>query len=69
MKRKNRGTPKPRGASTASTLRDIDRPRVRDDWPRGTMARYYLHCTLGSRIPRRPDMRDRHPRFAKPTDA
>jgi hypothetical protein len=51
------------------TLRDIDWPRVRDDWPRGTIARYYLHCTLLSRIPRRPDLRDRHPRLAKPTDA
>ncbi|HEX8243151.1 MAG TPA: hypothetical protein VF541_06640 [Longimicrobium sp.] len=51
------------------TLRDVDRPRVRDDWPRGMMARYYLHCTLLSRIPRRPDARDRHPRLAPPTDA
>ncbi|HSU16824.1 MAG TPA: hypothetical protein VLK66_22140 [Longimicrobium sp.] len=56
-------------SADARTLRDIDRPRVREDWPEGMMARYYLHCTLLSRIPRRPDARDRHPRLAAKTDA
>jgi len=50
-------------------FRDTRVPRPETDWPPGEMLRYYLHCTLLSRIPRMPDARDEHPRFAAPPDA
>jgi hypothetical protein len=50
-------------------FRDVTHSDPRRDWPKGEMARYYLHCRLLSRIPRMPDERDRHPRHGEPTDA
>ena len=54
---------------TRRTFRDVDHPHPRLDWPRGEMARYYLHCTLLSRIPRMPDERDRHAMHGPRPDA
>ena len=51
------------------TLREVAVANPDKDWPPGQMARYYLHCTLQSRIPRMPDARDQHPMFDESPDA
>jgi hypothetical protein len=53
----------------ARTLRDIGVVNCEKDWPPGQFARYHLHCTLQSRIPRRPDATDRRPAVVPRTDA
>lgn len=45
------------------TFREVAVANPDKDWPPGQMARYHLHCTLQSRIPRLPNASDQHPAF------
>jgi len=53
----------------ARTLREAQVANPEKDRRPGELARYYLHCTLQSRIPRMPDATDRHPAFRASPDA